>query len=251
MGETVPLQRLIEAIRQTRPRAVALVHAETSTGVAQPVVPVALAARECGALVVLDCVTSLSGMDVRIDEWGVDAAYSGTQKCLACPPGLSPVTFGPRALERLSARRTPVQSWYLDLSLIARYFGGERVYHHTAPVSMIFALREALRAIAEEGLEARFARHRAAHELLVAGLEARGFRMLVAAAERLPMLNAVIPPYADEAAMRRRLLERHGIEVGGGLGKLAGRVWRIGLMGENARASVVERLLDAIDDLRE
>jgi alanine-glyoxylate transaminase/serine-glyoxylate transaminase/serine-pyruvate transaminase len=190
-------------------------------------------------------------MDVRIDEWGVDAAYSGTQKCLACPPGLSPVTFGPRALERLSARRTPVQSWYLDLSLIARYFGGERVYHHTAPVSMIFALREALRAIAEEGLEARFARHRAAHELLVAGLEARGFRMLVAAGERLPMLNAVIPPYADEAAMRRRLLERHGIEVGGGLGKLAGRVWRIGLMGENARASVVERLLDAIDDLRE
>ncbi len=249
MGESVPPERLVEAIRRHRPRAVALVHAETSTGVAQPVEPIARAARECDALVVLDCVTSLSGMEVRIDEWGVDAVYSGTQKCLACPPGLAPTSFGPRALERLAQRRTPVPSWYLDLSLLGRYFGSERVYHHTAPISMIFALREALAVVLEEGLEARFARHRDAHERLVAGLEPLGFRMLVAPGERLPMLSAVIPPFADEAAARRRLLERHGIEVGGGLGKLAGRVWRIGLMGENARPAVVDRLLEAVREL--
>jgi alanine-glyoxylate transaminase/serine-glyoxylate transaminase/serine-pyruvate transaminase len=249
MGEIVPPERLAEAIRRHRPRAVALVHAETSAGVAQPVAEVARVARECRALVVLDCVTSLAGMDVRLDEWGVDAAYSGTQKCLSCPPGLAPASFGPRALERIAARRTPVQSWYFDLTLLGRYFGSERVYHHTAPVSMIFALHEALRAVLEEGLEARFARHRDAHARLVAGLEAQGFRMLVAPGERLPMLNAVIPPFADEAAARRRLLEAHGIEVGGGLGKLAGRIWRIGLLGENARPAVVERLLDAVRTL--
>ncbi len=246
MGESVPPERIAEALAQARPRLVALVHAETSTGVAQPVAPVAQAAREVGALVVLDCVTSLAGMEVRLDEWGVDAAYSGTQKCLACPPGLAPTSFGPRALERLAARRTPVQSWYLDLSLIARYFGSERVYHHTAPVSMLFALHAAAARALGEGLPARFARHRAAHQALVAGLERLGFRMLVAPGERLPMLNAVIPPYPDEASVRQRLLREHGIEIGGGLGKLAGKIWRIGLMGENARSAVVERLLDAL-----
>jgi alanine-glyoxylate transaminase/serine-glyoxylate transaminase/serine-pyruvate transaminase len=225
---------------------VALVHAETSTGVAQPVAEVARAARASGAQVVVDCVTSLSGMAVRIDDWQIDAAYSGTQKCLACPPGLSPLAFGPRALERLDRRQRPVQSWYLDLSLIGRYFGEKRVYHHTAPISMIYALHEALARVLAEGLEPRFARHRAAHERLVAGLETLGFQMLVAAPYRLPMLNSVVPPFADEAAVRRRLLEAHGIEVGGGLGKLAGRIWRIGLMGENARPEIVDRLLAAI-----
>lgn len=246
MGQIVEPARLIEAIERHRPQVTALVHAETSTGVAQPVEEVAHAARAAGSLVVLDCVTSLSGMDVRFDDWAIDAAYSGTQKCLSCPPGLSPVAFGPRALERLERRRTPVQSWYLDLTLIGRYFGAERVYHHTAPVSMIGALQAALRRVLDEGLETRFARHRAAHEALVAGLQERGFSMLVDEHWRLPMLNAVVPPYDDEAAVRRDLLETHGIEVGAGLGKLAGRIWRIGLMGENARPQVVERLLSAL-----
>ena len=249
MGEIVEPARLIEAIDRHQPVVVALVHAETSTGVAQPVVEVARAAREHGALVVLDCVTSLSGMDVRFDDWGIDAAYSGTQKCLSCPPGLAPIAFGARALERIERRRTPVQSWYLDLTMIGRYFGRERVYHHTAPVSMILALHEALRRVLEEGLEARFERHAAAHAALVSGLEALGFSMLVPEVWRLPMLNTVVPPYADEAAVRRRLLEEHGIEIGAGLGKLAGRVWRIGLMGENARTEVVERLLTALRQL--
>ncbi len=249
MGEAIPEERFIEAIRAQRPDVVALVHAETSTGVGQPVRAIAHAAREAGALVVLDCVTSLSGMDVRFDDWALDAAYAGTQKCLSCPPGLSPIAFGPRALERLEHRRKPVQSWYLDLSLIGRYFGQERVYHHTAPVSMIYALHSALQLVLEEGLERRFERHRRAHLRLVEGLEALGFRMLVHPDYRLPMLNAVIPPFEDEASMRRRLLTAHGIEVGPGLGKLAGRVWRVGLMGENARTGVVERFIGALREL--
>jgi alanine-glyoxylate transaminase/serine-glyoxylate transaminase/serine-pyruvate transaminase len=249
MGEAVPPEQLCDAIDAHRPRLVALVHAETSTGVAQPVEAVAAHARHAGALVVLDCVTSLSGMDVRIDDWQVDAAYSGTQKCLSCPPGLAPVSFGPRALERIEQRHTPVQSWYLDVGLLGAYFGGERVYHHTAPVSMIMGLHEALRCVLEEGLEARFARHREAHERLVTGLSELGFEMLVEPERRLPMLNAVVPPYDDEASARRRLLEQFGIEVGGGLGALAGRIWRIGLMGHNARAEVVDRLLEALREI--
>ncbi len=206
-------------------------------------------AREAGALIVLDCVTSLSGMNVDVGGWGIDAAYSGTQKCLSCPPGLSPVAFGPRALERIERRARPVQSWYLDLSLIGRYFGEERVYHHTAPVSMIYALHSALQIVLEEGLDARFERHRNAHEQLVQGLEQLGFQMLVQPEYRLPMLNAVIPPFEDEAQVRRSLLARYGIEVGPGLGKLAGRIWRVGLMGENARRLVVDRFLDALREL--
>ncbi len=246
MGEIVSPARLVAEIGSRRPDVVALVHAETSTGVAQPVADVARAAREAGSLVVLDCVTSLSGIDVRMDDWQVDAIYSGTQKCLACPPGLSPLALGPRALARLDRRTRPVQSWYLDLSLIGRYFGEKRVYHHTAPISMVYALHTALARVLAEGLEARFARHRAAHLRLVAGLEPMGFRMLVAEPYRLPMLNAVIPPFPDEAIARRRLLDEHGIEIGGGLGKLAGRIWRIGLMGDNARPEVVDRLLEAV-----
>jgi alanine-glyoxylate transaminase/serine-glyoxylate transaminase/serine-pyruvate transaminase len=246
MGQIIEPGRFIEAIRAQRPDLVALVHAETSTGAEQPVPEIAQAAREMNALVVLDCVTSLSGMDVRFDDWAIDAAYSGTQKCLSCPPGLAPIAFGPRALERLERRKHLVQSWYLDLNLIGRYFGADRVYHHTAPVNMVYALHEALRLVLEEGLKARSQRHQQAHELLVARLEALGFRMLVDPAHRLPMLNAVIPPVPDEADLRRRLLSEHGIEVGAGLGKLAGRIWRIGLMGENARPEVVERLANAL-----
>ncbi len=249
MGEIVAPERLVAEIESQRPALVALVHAETSTGVEQPIAEVARAARRAGALVLVDCVTSLSGIDVRFDEWQIDAAYSGTQKCLACPPGLSPIALGPRALERLERRARPVQSWYLDFSLIGRYLGASRVYHHTAPISMIYGLYVALERVLTEGLEARFARHRNASRLLVEGLEQRGFKMLVAPEHRLPMLNSVIPPVSDEAALRKRLLESHGIEVGGGLGKLGGRIWRIGLMGENARPEVVERLLGALDAL--
>ena len=169
-----------------------------------------------------------------------------TQKCLSCPPGLAPVTFGPRASARLERRQRPVQSWYLDLGLITRYFGSERLYHHTAPISMVYALHEALQRVLAEGLEARFERHRQAHRALVQRLEGLGFRFLVQPEHRLPMLSTVIPPVDDEAALRRRLLVERGIEIGGGLGKLAGRVWRIGLMGENARTEVVDRLVAAL-----
>ena len=248
MGEIVPPERFIAEIEARKPALVALVHAETSTGVAQPLAEIARAARRAGALVLADCVTSLAGIDVRFDEWQLDAAYSGTQKCLACPPGLSPIALGPRALARLEKRTRPVQSWYIDFSLIGRYLGASRVYHHTAPISMIYALHAAVERALEEGLEARFARHRAASARLVAGLEALGFRMLVAPEHRLPMLNSVFPP-VDEAPLRARLLAEHGIEVGGGLGKLAGRIWRIGLMGENARPEVVDRLLAALRSL--
>ena len=249
MGEIVAPTRVADALERHRPALVALVHAETSTGVAQPIPEIAREARRLGALVVLDCVTSLSGMDVEVDSWGIDAAYSGTQKCLSCPPGLSPLTFSERAVARLERRNTPVQSWYLDLNMLARYFGSSRIYHHTAPISLIYALHEALQSVIEEGLEQRFERHREAHGALVRGLEALGFRFLVPALHRLPMLNTVLPPVKDEAILRRELLNRHGIEVGGGLGKLAGRVWRIGLMGENARIPVVDRLLAALRSL--
>lgn len=246
MGSAVPVAALCDAIERERPQVVALVHAETSTGVAQPVEEVARAARARGALVVVDCVTSLSGMPVELDAWQIDAAYAGTQKCLSCPPGLSPIALGPRALERMETRRTPVQSWYLDLGLIAGYLGSGRVYHHTAPVSAILGLHAALARVLDEGLEARFRRHTEAHRALVSGLGTLGFEWSVEPGLRLPMLNAVVPPFRDEAVMRRRLLEEHGIEVGPGLGALAGRIWRIGLMGENARIEVVERLLDAV-----
>jgi len=238
------------AIAEVRPRVVSFVHAETSTGVCQPVEGIACAARDAGAFVVLDCVTSLAGLPLSLDAWGIDAAYSGTQKCLSCPPGLSPVSFSARAIERVQARRTPVQSWFLDVGLLAGYFGGERAYHHTAPVSAILGLAEGLRLVEEEGMETRAARHRGAAEQLIEGLRPLGFEPLVDAAHRLPMLTTLRLPehvVADgEAKLRRALLDRYGIEVGGGLGKLAGRIWRVGLMGENARVINVEALLFAL-----
>ena len=249
-GTVLSDEAMAEAIARTRPALVAFVHAETSTGALQPVTGIARAAREAGALLVLDCVTSLGGLPVSLDAWGIDAAYSGTQKCLACPPGLSPASFSERALERVRTRRRKVQSWYFDVSLLAGYFGSERVYHHTAPISMIFGLAEALRLVDEEGMEARTARHRRAAEALLHALAPLGFTPLVAAEHRLPMLTTLRLPEpvrrGGEAALRRRLLERHGIEVGGGLGKLAGEVWRIGLMGDNAREEHVARLADAL-----
>lgn len=249
-GTPLDVAAMTEAIERVKPKVVAFVHAETSTGVRQDPAPIAACARDAGALVVLDCVTSLAGLRVELDEWGIDAAYSGTQKCLSVPPGLSPVSFSERALDAVRARRTPVQSWYLDVGLLGGYFGGERVYHHTAPISSIYALTEGLRVIAEEGLDARVARHAEAGQALVEALAPLGFEPLVDAASRLPMLTSMRLPDAvverGEADVRSQLLLQHGIEVGGGLGALAGKIWRIGLMGENARLDRVERLALAL-----
>jgi len=249
-GTILDPAEMAAAIDRVRPRAVAFVHAETSTGVWQPVEEIAAAARGAGALVVLDCVTSLGGLPVRLDDWGIDAAYSATQKCLSCPPGLSPVSFSNRALDRARSRASKVHSWYLDINLLAGYFGSDRVYHHTAPISAIFALSEALVLIGEEGMDARAQRHVEAAAALIEGLAPFGLTPLVAAEHRLPMLTAVVLPERlrgpEEAKVRRRLLQSYGIEIGGGLGPLAGRIWRIGLMGENARITNVEALLCAL-----
>jgi alanine-glyoxylate transaminase/serine-glyoxylate transaminase/serine-pyruvate transaminase len=247
-GEIVPVETIAAALGRTKkPRLVVLVHAETSTGVWQPLEEAGRLAREHGALFVIDCVTSLAGCAVDVDRLGVDAAYSGTQKCLSCPPGLSPITFGPRAVERLRTRTRKVQSWYLDLTMLEKYWGEERVYHHTAPISMNYALYEALRVVLDEGLGPRFTRHRRNHEALVAGLEALGLAMAVAPERRLWMLNSVrIPAGVDDAAVRRALLEEDRIEIGGGLGPLKGQTWRIGLMGESSTDASVRRVLTAL-----
>jgi alanine-glyoxylate transaminase/serine-glyoxylate transaminase/serine-pyruvate transaminase len=251
-GEVCDPGRLEEALAREgkgNVKAVALVHAETSTGAHQPVDELSQLARAHGALVVLDTVTSLGGVPVEVDGWGVDACYSGTQKCLSCPPGLAPLTLSARALDAIRARKTPVQSWYLDAGLVADYWAeGKRVYHHTAPISMVYALREALRLVLEEGLPARFARHRLHSTALLAGVAALGCAPQAAEGHRLPMLNCVrVPPGVDEAAVRRALLSGPGIEIGGGLGPLAGQVWRIGLMGEGARQENVLAVLAALE----
>lgn len=229
-------------------KLVGLVHAETSTGAWQPVEAIGRLVRDAGALLVLDTVTSLGGLPVRIDDWLVDACYSGTQKCLSCPPGLAPLTFGERALAALRARRAPVQSWYLDLTMIAQYWGDERVYHHTAPVSMNYALLEALRLVHEEGLEARWARHKRHHRALRAGLEAIGLALAAQDGHQLWSLNCVtIPAGVEDLAVRRALLEEFGIEIGGGLGPMKGQVWRVGLMGESSTAANVLLVLHALE----
>ncbi|MFT5051359.1 MAG: alanine-glyoxylate transaminase/serine-glyoxylate transaminase/serine-pyruvate transaminase [Chlamydiales bacterium] len=223
------------------------VHAETSTGVLQPVPPLRTIADQLGALLVLDCVTSVGGLPVTIDEWGVDALYSGTQKCLSCPPGLAPVSFSARAEARLRARQQPVQSWYLDLSLISSYWGKERSYHHTAPINMLYGLHEALRLVLEEGLDARAARHVQNARALVAGLEALGLQARVPESERLAPLTAVsIPAGVDDAAVRGFLLKEYNLEIGGGLGPMKGNTWRIGLMGAGSTRSNVSLCLTAL-----
>lgn len=249
-GRAFDPARVIAAIEEHAPAVVAIVHAETSTGVHQPLDGIADAARARDALLLVDCVTSLGGMPVEVDAWGIDAAYSGTQKCLSCPPGLAPVTLSPRAVARLDRRTRPVQSWYLDLSMVRRYWGGERAYHHTAPINMLYALHEALGLVLEEGLEARFARHRAMHEHLRAGLAELGVGYVSQEGHHLPMLNAVrIPDGVDDAAVRRRLLEEYRLEIGGGLGDFKGKAWRIGLMGHSASRANVELLLAALRTL--
>lgn len=230
-------------------KIVAFVHAETSTGVLSDARTIADLAHRAGALVIADAVTSLGGVPLLVDEWKLDAVYSGSQKCLSCMPGLSPVTFGEAALEKLRSRRTRVQSWFLDLSLVMGYWdsAGGRSYHHTAPVNAIYALHEALLMLHEEGLENAWRRHRECHERLASGLQGLGLEMLVEESARLPQLNAVrIPHGVDDAGVRRELLERHDLEIGAGLGDLAGKIWRIGLMGEGARPENVDYCLDAL-----
>lgn len=244
-------QHLLDAQRQhPEARLVAVVHAETSTGVENDVAPLA-ALRDTDTMLLVDTVTSLGGIPVEIDEWNVDAAYSGTQKCLGVPPGLAPVTFSPRAVERIQTRALPPQSWYLDVSLIANYVdGSSRVYHHTAPVSMVMSLHAALGALLEEGLEAVWARHRAVGIRLQEELPDLGFRLVVPDGHRLPELTtAWLPDGADDATLRKALLTTYGIEVGGGLGKFAGQAWRIGLMGHAARDRSVTTLLGALREL--
>jgi alanine-glyoxylate transaminase/serine-glyoxylate transaminase/serine-pyruvate transaminase len=247
-GRAVDPAAVAKAVKSRKPKVVAVVHAETSTGACTPLEDIAKIAHEVGALFLVDCVTSLGGMNVPIDQLKVDAAYSGTQKCLSCPPGLSPVTFSAAAVKALEQRKSPVVSWYLDLSMVRDYWGSDRKYHHTAPVNMVYAIREALRIIAEEGLEARFARHRLNHRALVAGLEAMGLSMLVPEKERLPMLNAVhIPDGVNDAKVRKALLTDFAIEIGGGLGQFAGKVWRVGLMGHSCRRKNVFLFLSALE----
>lgn len=240
-------QRLASGDRRA---LVAVVHAETSTGVRNPVEHLAPLVRAHGALYLVDAVTSLGGAPVDVDAWAVDALYSGTQKCLSVPPGLAPVTLSARAVDKLRGRSSKVSSWYLDLNMITQYWeGASRVYHHTAPVNMLYGLYAGLQLILDEGLDKVHARHTAAHARLVAGLEQLGLEMLVEPDFRLPMLNAVrVPANVDEAAVRRRLLQHHRIEIGAGLGPLAGQIWRIGLMGHTARAENVDRFLTALQD---
>lgn len=236
--------------RCTRPKLVALVHAETSTGAWQPLDGMAQVVHDAGALLLVDAVTSLAGCPLKIDEWGIDACYSGTQKCLSCPPGLAPVTFSPAAQDAMRKRHRAVQSWYLDLSMLEKYWGEDRVYHHTAPVSMNYALREALRLVCEEGLEARYRRHERNHRALAAGLAALGMGLAAQDGHRLWMLNSVtIPDGVDDRSVRRQLLETHGIEIGAGLGAFTGKVWRIGLMGESSTQANVELVLDALESV--
>lgn len=249
-GQVFTPDDLAPALRRTSPKVVGLILAETSTGAWQPLEEIARLVRDAGALLVVDAVTALGGIPVEVDAWGLDVVYAGSQKCLSCPPGLAPITFSPRAVDHVQQRRTPVQSWYLDVRLLSQYWGSDRVYHHTAPINMTYALYEALRLIDEEGLEACFARHALHHRALRAGLEALGLTYLSDPRHTLPMLNAVaVPPGVDEAAVRRELLSRFGIEIGGGLGAYKGRAWRIGLMGHGARSNNVLLLLAALDQL--
>jgi alanine-glyoxylate transaminase/serine-glyoxylate transaminase/serine-pyruvate transaminase len=252
-GETFPLEMLAEAIdKHPDAKALGIVHAETSTGALQPLEGLAELVHDSGMLLIVDAVTSLGGHTLKVDEWGIDAIYSGTQKCLSCPPGLSPVSFSPRALEVIEARTSKVQSWYFDVSMLKDYYkgSGKRAYHHTAPVNMIYALHEALLIVLEEGLEARVARHQRLHRRLRAGLESMGIRYVPE--NSLHTLNCIhIPEGADDAAVRAKLLDDYSIEIGAGLGPFAGKAWRIGLMGHSATQANVDLVLAALVDCLE
>ena len=247
-GEALSLDTLTQAVEQHKPAVLALVHAETSTGVQQPLDGIGDLCRAHDCLLLLDTVTSLGGVPLKLDEAKVDLAYSCSQKGLSCPPGLGPFTMGPRAEEKLDRRNGKVPNWYLDMSGLKSYWGSQRTYHHTAPVNMNYGLREALRLLCEEGLENSWARHRRNSEQLWAGLERMGLELHVPLSHRLPTLTTVkIPDGVDGKAFATHLLNKHGVEIGNGLGDLAGRVWRVGLMGTNSKPENVERLLNLLD----
>ena len=246
-GRAIARTDIEAALESSNPRALAIVHAETSTGVLQDMTGLAELVHARGALLVVDAVTSLGGHPVGVDRNGIDVCYSGTQKCLGAPPGLAPITFSERALERIRARKSKVQSWYFDITMVEKYWGSDRTYHHTAPISMNYALREALRIVSEEGLEARWRRHELNHRALVVGVEAMGLEMNVAREHRLWSLNAIrVPAGVDDARVRGRLLNDSNIEIGGGLGPLKGKIWRIGLMGSGSSRENVLLVLDAL-----
>lgn len=250
-GTAIDLEKLGATVAANpNAKAIAFVHAETSTGVASDAAAICAIAQQNNMLSIVDTVTGLAGINVDIDGWGADAVYSGTQKCLSCVPGLSPVSFSERATQVIQNRNTPVQSWFLDMNLIMGYWGGgnQRAYHHTAPVNALYALHESLLILKEEGLENSWARHRHNHNALKAGLEAMGLHLIVAEKSRLPQLNAVsIPPGIDEALVRKQLLHDYDLEIGAGLGQLAGKVWRIGLMGFSSRPSNVRKCLTSLE----
>jgi alanine-glyoxylate transaminase/serine-glyoxylate transaminase/serine-pyruvate transaminase len=251
-GEAVDPQRVEDALETHRDaRVLAFVHAETSTGAQSDAKALAALARQHDCLTIVDTVTSLGGTPVKVDEWGLDAVYSGSQKCLSCTPGLAPVTFSPRAVDRIKQRTRKVQSWFMDVNLVMGYWGGsdsKRAYHHTAPVNALYGLHEALVMLREEGLEKAWTRHQRNHDVLRAGLEAMGIQFVVPESDRLPQLNAVwIPEGVDDARVRRRLLEDYNLEIGAGLGDFAGRVWRIGLMGHGSHPGNVLYCVTALE----
>jgi len=246
-GRPIDPGQVRDALEDFDARVVAVVHAETSTGVLQPLEELSSIVHEKDALFLVDTVTSLSGAPVKVDDWDIDVCYSGTQKCLNCPPGLAPITFSPRAVEKLDKRSTPVRSWYLDMSMVQKYWGSDRVYHHTAPISMVYALREALRIVLEEGLEERWERHLKYNRELVRGLEEMGLRMLVEERFRTPMvLSVIVPDSIDDDAVRKRLLDEFNTEIASGLGPLKGKIWRIGIMGISCREEIVQHILSSM-----
>lgn len=247
-GEVFDPNEIRDTLQKVRPKALGIVHAETSTGARQPMEELGKLCREFDTLLIVDAVTSLGCIPVEVDAWGIDAVYSCSQKGLSCPPGLSPITFSPRAEEAMAKRKTKVQSWYLDLSMVRQYWGSDRAYHHTAPITMNYALREGLRLVLEEGLETRWARHERNHRALKNGLTALGMAYTAQEGYQLPQLNAVsIPKGVDDLTVRKRLLTEFGIEIGGGLGEFKGKVWRIGLMGHNSKPAAVFTVLAALE----
>lgn len=249
-GEVFTLDDLKAALAKCQPKVVGIVMAETSTGAWQPIEAISQLVHDAGAMLLVDAVTALGGVPVEVDRWNIDAIYSGSQKCLSCPPGLAPISFNERALQVILNRKTKVQSWYLDVNMLANYWGQDRVYHHTAPINMSYALYEALQVIHEEGLDHCFARHSLNHRALKAGLAAIGISYAAQEGHQLPMLNAVtIPAGVDDVKVRSGLLNRFGIEIGAGLGAFKGKVWRIGLMGYGARPANVLLFLSALEQL--